>query len=126
VIDHISLGVSDLTRATAFYDAILSPLGYARLSSTTRGVGYGNPGERDEPLALHAVGDGARAPGPGCHLALTAPSRNAVEAFHVAAMSMGGTDDGGPGLRPQYGPGYYAAFMRDLDGHKLEAVCHQA
>jgi catechol 2,3-dioxygenase-like lactoylglutathione lyase family enzyme len=70
VIDHISLGVSDLARAGAFYDAILSPLGYVRLWSNERGVGYGTPGSRDEPLAIFNVGDRASAPGPGWHLAL--------------------------------------------------------
>ncbi len=126
MIDHVSLGVSDLARAAAFYDAILAPLGYVRLWSTENGVGYGKHGDRDEPLALVTLGERARAPGAGWHLALTATSRQAVDGFHAAAMRMGGTDDGAPGLRTHYGAGYYAAFVRDLDGYKLEAVCHES
>jgi catechol 2,3-dioxygenase-like lactoylglutathione lyase family enzyme len=125
MIDHLSLGVSDLARAAAFYDAILAPLGYVRVLTHGRAVGYGRPGDRDEQLALLASGDKACAPGTGFHLALTATSREAVDAFHAAAMRAGATDDGPPGLRPQYGEGYYAAFIRDLDGHKIEAVQHE-
>lgn len=124
MIDHLSLGVSDLARAVAFYDAVLAPLGYVRLWTTDRAAGYGVSG-RDEPLALAAVGPGAHAPGPGFHLALAAPGREAVDAFHRAALALGAADEGAPGLRPQYGPGYYAAFVRDPDGHKLEAVRHE-
>lgn len=125
MLDHISLGVSDLERAAAFYDAVLAALGYARLFSNARGVGYGVPGAKDEALAILAAGPDARPPGPGCHLALRAPSREAIEAFHAAALRMGAPDEGAPGLRPHYGAGYYAAFVRDLDGHRLEAVCHE-
>lgn len=85
-----------------------------------RGVGYGRAGEGDK-LALFARGD-ARAPGPGFHLAFNAPSRAAVDAFHAAALAQGGEDAGAPGLRPHYGEKYYAAFVIDLDGCKLEAV----
>ncbi len=126
MIDHLSLGVSDLPRAAAFYDAILLPLGYVRLWSKERGVGYGRSGDRDEPLALFATGGRARVSSAGWHLALTATSRQAVDGFHAEALRMGGSDEGGPGLRAHYGAGYYAAFVRDLDGHKIEAVCHEA
>jgi catechol 2,3-dioxygenase-like lactoylglutathione lyase family enzyme len=126
MIDHLSLGVSELARAAAFYDAILEPLGYVRLFSTERAVGYGAPGAKDEAFAILAVGDRARAPGEGSHLALTAPHRGAVDAFHAAALRMGAVDEGAPGLRPQHGAGYYAAFVRDLDGHRLEAVFHES
>jgi catechol 2,3-dioxygenase-like lactoylglutathione lyase family enzyme len=116
MIDHLSLGVSELARAAAFYDAILEPLGYVRLFSTERAVGYGAPGAKDEAFAILAVGDRA----------LTAPHRGAVDAFHAAALRMGAVDEGAPGLRPQHGAGYYAAFVRDLDGHRLEAVFHES
>ena len=125
MLDHISLGVRDLARAASFYDAVLNALGYVRLWATDRGVGYGKHGARDEPFALHAAGERAGAPGGGWHLALTAITRKAVDDFHAEALRAGGTDEGGPGLRPQYGPGYYAAFVRDLDGYKIEAVFHE-
>ena len=124
MLDHLSLGVSDLERAAAFYDAALAPLGYGRLFSTVRSVGYGPPGAKDEAFAILAAGADARPPGVGCHIALRAPSRDAVDAFHAAALRMGAADEGAPGLRPHYGAGYYAAFVRDLDGYRLEAVCH--
>ena len=125
MIDHLSLGVSDLARAIAFYDAVLAPLGYVRLWKSERGAGYGSPGMKDEPFAIHEAGHDARPPGRGWHLALTAHSRQAVDDFHASAVRLGAVDDGAPGLRPQYGPGYYAAFVRDLDGYKVEAVFHE-
>jgi catechol 2,3-dioxygenase-like lactoylglutathione lyase family enzyme len=125
MIDHLSLGVSDLARAAAFYDRVLATLGYVRVLTHQRAVGYGRPGDRDEQLALLAAGENASVPGSGFHLALAATSRDEVDVFHAAAVAAGATDDGPPGIRPQYGPGYYAAFVRDLDGHKLEAVVHE-
>jgi catechol 2,3-dioxygenase-like lactoylglutathione lyase family enzyme len=124
MLDHVSIGVADLAEAAAFYDATLAPLGYVRLFSTERGVGYGAPGAADEAFAILPAGAETRAPGPGCHLALVAPSSDAVVEFHAAALRMGATDEGAPGLRPHYGAGYYAAFVRDLDGYRLEAVFH--
>ena len=123
MIDHLSLGVADLRRAIAFYDEVLATIGYRRLWTTDRAVGYGIGGP-DEKLTLFAVGAAARPAGAGWHLALTAPSCAAVEAFHRAALEHGGADEGGPGPRPHYGAGYFAAFARDPDGHKLEAVFH--
>jgi catechol 2,3-dioxygenase-like lactoylglutathione lyase family enzyme len=125
MIDHLSIGVSDLTRAGAFYDAVLATLGYARVLSHERALGWGPPGARDESFAILAARDRARPPGEGCHVAFTAPDRKAVDAFHAAAIGQGATDEGGPGPRPQYGAGYYAAFVRDLDGYRIEAVCHE-
>jgi catechol 2,3-dioxygenase-like lactoylglutathione lyase family enzyme len=125
LIDHVSLGVADLARSAAFYDAALGPLGYVRLWSTERGIGYGRPGAADEQLAIFGGGEAARAAGAGSHLAITAPDRASVDAFHARATAAGGSDEGGPGLRPRYGAGYYAAFVRDPDGHKLEAVHHE-
>jgi catechol 2,3-dioxygenase-like lactoylglutathione lyase family enzyme len=125
MIDHLSFGVRDLARSAAFYDAVLAPLGYVRLFGNERGVGYGRPGDRDEQLALLASGDRARGPEVGFHLALTASSRAAVEAFHATAVASGGADEGPPGLRHQYGAGYYAAFVKDLEGYRIEAVVHE-
>ena len=125
MIDHLSLGVVDLARAATFYDAVIPTLGYVRVLTHERAVGYGRPGDRDEQLALLAAGDQASPPGAGFHLALTAMSREAVDAFYASALAAGATDEGAPGLRPQYGEGYYAAFVRDLDGRRIEAVFHE-
>lgn len=127
MLHHLSLGVFDLERAATFYDAALAPLGVVRVWSDIRpgepdqAVGYGPPDGGDK-LALKQQGDAAHAPGPGFHIAFAAPSRAAIEAFHAAALAAGGTDNGPPGLRPHYGPTYYAAFVIDPDGHRIEAV----
>ena len=123
LLGHISLGVDDLERAVRFYDRVLAPLGCRRVWSDERGAGFGEGGGGDE-LALFARPGQVVAPGPGFHLAFDAPSRAAVDAFHAAALEAGGKDAGAPGPRPRYGAGYYAAFVVDLDGYKLEAV-HQ-
>jgi len=94
-----------------------------RVSGQIQGVGFGPKGGGDK-LALFYKPQQAIAPGPGFHLAFNAPSREAVDAFHAAAVIAGGTDCGAPGLRPQYSATYYAAYVIDLDGYKLEAV-HQ-
>lgn len=124
MLHHVSLGVTDIERAVAFYDAVLAPLGYVRVWSDLDGddaaAGYGPPGGGDK-LALKRRA-GAQPPGSGFHLALAAPDRTAVDAFHAAALRHGGRDDGVPGLRPHYGPHYYAAFVVDPDGHRIEAV----
>lgn len=126
MLHHLSLGVRDIDRAAAFYDAALATLGYARVWSdigpdiSDQAVGYGETGGGDK-LAIKQRA-GTRPPGPGFHLAFAAPSREAVIAFHRAALAHGGTDDGQPGLRPQYGPSYFAAFVIDPDGYRLEAV----
>jgi catechol 2,3-dioxygenase-like lactoylglutathione lyase family enzyme len=123
VLGHLSFGVNDLDRAAAFYDRILAPLGCVRVWSNAKGVGFGEKGKGDK-LALFPKPNQAVAPRPGFHLAFNAPSREAVDAFHAAAIAAGGADCGAPGLRPHYSPTYYAAFVIDLDGYKLEAV-HQ-
>jgi catechol 2,3-dioxygenase-like lactoylglutathione lyase family enzyme len=126
MLHHLSLGVTDLARAAAFYDAALAPLGYHRVWSDIRpgepdqAIGYGPPGGGDK-LAFKQD-DGARASGPGFHIAFAAPDQTAVDAFHQAALAAGGIDNGAPGLRLHYGPTYYAAFVIDPDGHRIEAV----
>ena len=124
VFDHLSLGVTDLERTTAFYDAALAPLGLVRLFKTHRAIGYGPEGFTGEaPLAFIQHGVDAKPPGAGFHLAFAASSRAAVDGFYAAAIAAGAIDEGPPGLR--YDAGDYAAFVRDLDGHRLEAVLHE-
>ena len=126
-LHHLSLGVADLERSARFYDAALELLGLVRVWSDLRpgepdqAIGYGRPGQGDL-LALKYRPGATVATGAGFHLALAAASRAAVDAFHAAALEHGGTCNGPPGLRPAYGPHYYAAFVRDPDGHRLEAV----
>jgi catechol 2,3-dioxygenase-like lactoylglutathione lyase family enzyme len=120
MLNHLSFGVEELARAASFYDKILEPLGYVRVWTSEHAVGFGEKGGADR-LALFAKPKQVVAPGPGFHLAFKAPSRAAVDAFYAAAIGAGGKDGGAPGLRPRYGPNYYAAFIFDLDGHKLEA-----
>ncbi len=125
VFDHLSVGVSDLERALHFYDASLAPLGLVRLFRTTRAAGYGPAGFTGEaPFAVIQQEDPTK-PESGLHLAFAAPTRAAVDAFFAAALSAGGSDDGAPGIREHYDAGYYAAFVRDPDGHRLEAVRHE-
>ncbi len=120
MIGHLSFGVADLKRSTQVYDATLSALGYARVWTSEHGVGYGVEGGNDK-LALFPRKDSA-APGAGFHVAFTANSSEAVDRFHAAAIEAGATCNGPPGLRPHYSPTYYAAFVVDPDGYKLEAV----
>ena len=122
MLGHLSFGVADLAQATAFYDAALNALGFRRVWTSDKGVGYGLEAGRDK-LNLFPRADAA-APGPGFHLALDAASPDQVDRFHAAALAAGGACNGPPGLRPRYGPTYYAAFVIDPDGHRLEAV-HQ-
>jgi len=120
MLHHISLGVADLARAGAFYDAALGALGYRRVFEHATAVGYGLHDNEDKLcLKLQPV---PRAPGPGFHLAFAAHSREAVARFHGAGLATGGSDNGEPGLRPAYGPNYFAAFLIDPDGHHVEAV----
>ncbi|MGL4286309.1 MAG: VOC family protein [Phreatobacter sp.] len=121
MLSHLSFGVLDLARTTAFYDAIMATLGHGRVWTSEKGVGYG-PNAREEKLTLFLKQGPIILPGPGFHLAFTALTRQAVDLFHAAALAHGGEDRGEPGLRPHYGPSYYAAFVTDPDGYKLEAV----
>ncbi len=120
MIDHVSVAVRDLARATAFYEKLLEPLGYATLDVRPATVGFG---KKYSEFWINLREDMPRLPRDcGAHVCLRAPSTAAVDAFHAAALAAGGTDDGTPGLRPQHGDGYYAAFIRDPDGNRIEAV----
>lgn len=122
MIDHVTFAVADLNRSIRFYDRALAPLGVRRLFDDQRAAhrttGYGDA----RPwfwIAEIPPGDGA------VHVAIRAGSREAVGAFHRAAVAAGGRDNGPPGLRPHYHPGYYGAFVLDPDGHNIEAVFHE-
>jgi catechol 2,3-dioxygenase-like lactoylglutathione lyase family enzyme len=118
VIDHLTLKVRDLSRAKALLSAALAPLGYEVLMEHEGVVGMG----ADKKPDLWLAQDPDARP---MHLAFAAPSRKAVDAFHAAALAAGARDNGGPGLRKEYHPAYYAAFVLDQDGHNLEAVTHR-
>ena len=117
MLHHISLPVAGLAASRALYQAALAVLGYRVVAES---AGFGVEDGKDL-FALKLQGK-AQAAGPGFHLAFAAPSQAAVAAFHAAALAQGGRDNGGPGLRPQYGAEYYAAFIIDPDGHRIEAV----
>jgi catechol 2,3-dioxygenase-like lactoylglutathione lyase family enzyme len=121
LLHHVSFGVSNLQAMAAFYDAVLEPLGQVRVWDGPRSVGYGLPGQGDK-LLLNLRQEGVHPPGAGFHLAFSAGSREAVDRFHAAALAHGGTDNGAPGLRERYGPNYYAAFVVDPEGCRIEAV----
>ena len=126
MLHHISLGAHQFDRTARFYDAVLAPLGFVRVWTVERpegrAVGYGLPNGGDQ-LAIKEVR--AEIPSiPGFHLAFTASGPHAVRAFYEAALAHGGADHGEPGFRPHYGPNYYAAFVLDPEGHRLEAVCN--
>jgi catechol 2,3-dioxygenase-like lactoylglutathione lyase family enzyme len=126
VFDHLSIGITDLDRSAAFYDAALGALGYVRLSANPRHVAYGPPEYPGEaPFAILTGGLGTRPPAPRFHVAFTAPDRGAVDRFHAAALAHGGVDEGAPGIRENYHAGYYAAFVLDPDGYRVEAVVHE-
>jgi catechol 2,3-dioxygenase-like lactoylglutathione lyase family enzyme len=119
VLDHVSIGVRDLARARRFYDAALGALGYRCLSADAASLGYGAEAANlwvlrvDRPVPEDA--------GSGLHLCFRARSRNDVDRFHADALATGGKDNGAPGLRPDYGAEYYAAFVVDPEGYRLEA-----
>lgn len=117
MLDHIGFAVSDLAKSKAFYQAALAPLGYKIHMDFGEAIGLG----KDRPDFWIARGAAAGK----MHIAFTADNRAMVKAFYDAAIAAGGKDNGGPGLRPQYHPNYYGAFVLDADGNNIEAVCHQ-
>ena len=119
MFDHISIGVKDLARAQAFYDAALAPLGYERLSNFDGTIGYG--AERAQFWVSEVERPVPADRGSGLHFCFVAPSQAAVDAFYAAGMANGGEDNGSPGIRPDYSQFYYAAFVIDPDGYRLEA-----
>lgn len=122
---HITLGTNDAERAARFYDAALAPLGFTRVPKPPGKPPLYAKGGRMPFLYLYTPYDGRPATwGNGTHVAFLAASREKVDAFHDAAMNHGGTDEGPPGIRENYSPDYYAAYVRDPDGNKLQAVCY--
>ena len=117
MFEHIGFEVSDLERSGRFYDAVLYPLGARRMVSSEHAVAYGI----NAPQVWIVVRGRAPAPGYG-HLALTANGKAAVDAAYKGGLASGGSDDGPPGMRPQYGERYYAAYVRDPDGLRVEVV----
>src|SRR4051812_22481302 len=124
MLHHLSFAVMDLARSAAFYDASLSTLGYVRVWSDSTAVGYGLPGGGDK-FAIRLSPGPPTAPGAKFHAAFAAPSREAVARFHEAALRHGGQDNGVPELCPEYGEHYYAAFVIDPDGYRIEAVINR-
>jgi catechol 2,3-dioxygenase-like lactoylglutathione lyase family enzyme len=124
MIDHLSIGVRDVAKAKHFYDAALKPLGYRCLSEGAGSLGYG------EDAVQLWIGAAERPVPPddksGLHVCFGAPTRQSVDAFHAAALAAGGRDNGKPGLRSDYGANYYAAFVADPDGYRIEAYCGRA
>lgn len=121
MINHVSIGVRDIAQTKRFYDAALKPLGYAALSEGETSLGYGKDAVVLWILASdRPVRDDAQS---GLHFCFDAPTRKSVAAFHAAALGAGGQDNGKPGLRADYGQNYYAAFVVDPDGYRLEAYC---
>jgi catechol 2,3-dioxygenase-like lactoylglutathione lyase family enzyme len=119
ILSHVSIGVTDIPRARRFYDAVLATL-QIRMLFEFEGAGYGR--EFPEFWIGHPHDGGPASPGNGTHICFKAASQEEVEAFHAKALELGGADEGKPGLRPEYMPNYYAAFVRDPDGNKIEAV----
>ena len=120
MIDHVSIAVRDLQRASAFYEAVLGALGYTKLETRPATIAFGK--KYSEFWLNHRPNMMAMSQDTGTHIALRAASPDLVDAFHAAALAQGGASDGAPGLRPQHGHGYYAAFIRDPDGNRIEAV----
>jgi len=120
VIDHVSVAVRDIAAATRFYEAVLATIGITKLDARPATVGFG----KTYPEFWINLRSGLTPPPPesGAHVCFRARSTGLVDAFHAAALGAGGSSDGAPGLRPAHGKGYYAAFVRDPDGNRIEAV----
>jgi catechol 2,3-dioxygenase-like lactoylglutathione lyase family enzyme len=128
-IDHVSVGVTNMKRSKAFYDEVLTPLGMSavmpvEVGGQLVGVGYGNDPRKPSFWIQFPINGQPASMGNGVHIAFTAKTRAEVDAFFLAAMDQGGVEDGRPGLRSEYHPDYYGAFVRDPDGNKVEACCH--
>jgi catechol 2,3-dioxygenase-like lactoylglutathione lyase family enzyme len=123
MFDHVSIGVLDIAKAKRFYDAALQPLGYECLSQGEGSLGYGRAAvgywisATEQPVPAN--------PKSGLHLCFSAPTRKSVDSFHAAALKSGGRDNGAPGIRADYGANYYAAFVIDPDGYRIEAYCNK-
>lgn len=121
MLHHLSFGVTDLARSAAFYDAALAALGYVRVWADSTAVGYGLSGGGDKFAIKIAHGERITSDA-GFHVAFAAPSRESVAQFYEAALRHGGRDNGRPEVCPEYGEHYYAAFVIDPDGYRIEAV----
>ncbi|WP_336812395.1 VOC family protein [Bosea sp. MMO-172] len=120
MIDHISVGTNDIEQARRFYDAVFAELGIRLLSSGDRSADYG---VSSILFSIETPVDGMKASsGNGTHIAFAAGNRVIVDAFYRSALAHGGSDAGAPGVRPKYDAHYYAAFVFDPDGNKIEAV----
>lgn len=120
IVHHLSLGTNDFDRAAAFYDRVMPTIGARKVMSFPGAAAYGK--QFPEFWIQTPLDRDTAATGNGTHVAFIATSREAVDAFHAAALDAGGTDDGPPGPRAEYGPDYYCCFVRDPDGHKIEAA----
>jgi catechol 2,3-dioxygenase-like lactoylglutathione lyase family enzyme len=121
MLHHVSIGVRDVAGAAPFYDRVLGALGYRRvLEVMPYGIGYGDTAPAFWVQLPHDQNPATV--GNGVHVAFAATSKAAIEEFHRLALAAGATDEGAPGPRPDYGPDYFGAFVRDPNGHKLEAV----
>lgn len=125
MLDHVGIEVSDLARSKAFYERALAPLGIELLMELDSAAGFGKDTEHG-PKPFFWIGARGRPAVSGSHFAFGVRSTDEVDAFHAAALAAGGTDNGAPGPRPIYHPGYYGAFVLDPDGNNVEAVCHTA
>ena len=120
MIDHVSIAVSELAHSARFYEEVLATIGLSKLVEREDTVGFG---KRYPEFWLNLRAGREETPASsGLHVCLRAPSTQAVDEFHAAAMAAGATDDGATGLRPEYSATYYAAFVRDLDGNRIEAI----
>jgi catechol 2,3-dioxygenase-like lactoylglutathione lyase family enzyme len=121
MLDHVTIGVTDLARSRDFYDATLAPIGITRMAAEgDRFAGYGADGRAFFWIGLRQTAIGS------AHIAFAVADRRSVDHFHAAGVAAGGRDHGAPGLRPHYHARYYGAFILDPDGHNIEAVCHAA
>jgi catechol 2,3-dioxygenase-like lactoylglutathione lyase family enzyme len=125
MLHHVSVGVRDVARAATFYDPVLKALGYKRVMDYSPGaIAYGESKDKPEFWIGLPHDQSPASVGNGTHVGFTAKSKAAVNKFHEAALKAGGSNNGEPGPRPDYGPDYYGAFVYDLDGNKIEATLH--